>query len=107
MPADVTMSALSTQFIQVPVQATIGGLPYDPSSDAVAMAFMTGGLRPSTGDWHAGSWSATAQGIHLAQCLVGPKNGGTALAAATYQVWLMITDSPEVPVIAAGSLQVY
>jgi hypothetical protein len=106
MSTDVTISQLSTQYIQVPVSATIGGVPYNPSGDVVQLAFQTGQSQPS-GDWHTGSWVVTAQGGYLAQCLVGPSNGGVVLAPGLYQIWVMITDSPEIPVIAAGSLTVY
>jgi hypothetical protein len=100
------MLASSTMYVQVPVQATVAGVPYNPTADAVAMAFMPGSSQPSSGSWNTGSWSTTAQGNYLAQVLVGPANSGVVLAPGTYAVYVRITDSPEVPVLPAGNLQI-
>jgi hypothetical protein len=100
------MLAASTLYVQVPIQATVSGTPYDPTGDAVAMAFMPGSGQPGSGDWNTGSWQTTAQGIYLAQCLVGPENSGVVLAPGTYAVFVKITDNPEVPVLPSGSLQI-
>jgi hypothetical protein len=107
--ASVTMSHLSTQYVQVPIQAIVAGQAYDPTSDTVQLAFMTAWGAPGSGDWKAGTWdTSTAPGIYLAQCLVGP-GGTTTLAAGDYAIWVKITDSPhsaEVPVIQAGTLTI-
>jgi hypothetical protein len=103
--ASVTKSRLDTRFVQVPVQAVIGGESYDPTADTVQLAFMAGWALPGSGDWHTGSWTgSTAPGTYLAQCLVGPANGGIDLAPGTYDIWVQITDNPEVPVISTGTL---
>lgn len=104
MPS-VRMSRLSTQYVQVPVEAVVGGSAYDPTSDTVQMAFMAGWSLPQTPDWKSASWSdSTAPGIWLAQCLVGPANGGEDLEPGTYAIWVQITDHPEIPVLNPGSL---
>src|SRR5690348_7696566 len=103
----ISISSLSTEYIQVEVTATVNGSsPYNPTGDQVQMAFVTSG-DPVSGDWHSGAWqtiSSSAGPVYLAQCLVG--SGGVALAAGTYNVWLKITDSPEIPVRQIGLLQV-
>ena len=97
----VTQSVLSTQMLQilVTIRSPAG---YDPASDVVAMAFTPltyPGTSPAPGNWVTGSWSTFPGPAYWAQALVGPVNGGTALAIGTYQVWLRVTDSPEVPVL--------
>jgi hypothetical protein len=103
--AILTKSRLDTSYIQVPVQAVINGQAYNPTSDVVALAFMSAWALPASPDWHTGSWTgSTAPGIYLAQVLVGPENAGVDLTQGTYTVWVRITDNPEVPVINSGTL---
>ena len=102
----VTQSVLSTQYLQVLVttQAPAG---YNPTSDTVQMAFTPLTYPPtSPASWVSGSWSAFPGPAYWAQALVGPANGGTALSLGTYQVWLKITDSPEVPVLQSCLLTI-
>lgn len=80
------------------------GQPYDPVGDTVQFAFVVGNGYPQT--WYTGSWTTNIQGVYLAQCLLGPLNGGVVLAPATYVIWVQITDNPEVPVQLAGSMQI-
>lgn len=101
------MSALSTQYVQTPVRAFQQGQPYNPTGDAVVMAFIAGFGEPGNTDWKTASWAWTTaiNGYYIAQCLVGP--GGTiTLAQGTYAVWIKITDNPEIPVINTGSLTI-
>lgn len=101
----VRMSRLSTQYVQVPVEAIVNGSAYNPTADTVQMAFMAGWALPGNTDWLTASWSdSTAPGIWLAQCLVGPANSGKNLEPGTYAIWVRITDHPEVPVFTPGSL---
>jgi hypothetical protein len=103
------MSHLSTQYYLVPVAATKAGVTYNPTGDAVAFAFMpTPTQVPGSGDWVAGSWSTNTTSVlypYSAQCLIGP-SGTTALGIGTYIVYVRITDSPEIPVLTAGQLQI-
>lgn len=101
----MSMSTLSTEYVRVRVSATKNGIAYVPTSDTVAMAFVTPGSTPASGDWKTASWE-TAGSVYYAICLVGP--GGNALAAGTYKVWVKVTDSPEVPARpTADTLTVY
>jgi hypothetical protein len=104
----VSMSRLSLQYILVPVNATKSGEPYNPTGDAVNFAFLLnpGGV-PQVSDWVAGSWD-TLQNYnypYAVKCLVGP-GGAADLASGTYVVWVQIIDSPEIPVLIAGQLQI-
>lgn len=106
MQADTTVSSLSTEYVQVPIQAVVNGAPYDPTGDPVFMAFVPVGISNYPVSWFGGSWSTTVQGNFLAQCLVGPGAGGVVLAPGFYTVWVKITDSPEVPVKPVGTVQI-
>lgn len=103
-----SQSVLSTAYVQVPVTAwgTAGGA-YNPTGDAVAFAFTLANYpvtEPSA--WVTGSWVTFPGPAYWAQCLVGPQNGGTALSIGTYQVWVKVTDSPEVPVMQPTLLKI-
>lgn len=102
----IKQSALSLQYVQAQVSATAAGSPINPTGDVVQFAFPLDGAQPST--WYTGSWDGTSprsNGMYVAHCLVGP--GGTVtLTAGSYNVWVKVTDSPEVPVIDVGLLQI-
>jgi hypothetical protein len=107
MAAPLEISSLSKEYIRVPVSATAAGVPVNPTADVVQMAFVTSG-EPAGGDWKSADWETNAETsppTYYARCLVGP--GGTVtLADGTYQIWVKVTDSPEVPVKRAGVLVV-
>jgi|SRR5579859_7365161 len=98
MPS-VSQSVLSTQFLMVPV-TTRSPSPYNPTADLVQFAFPPLTI-PATSPavWYTGSWVTFPGPSYWAECLVGPVNGGVPLAAGSYQVWVKITDSPEVPAL--------
>ena len=96
--AVINQSVLSTPYIQVPV--TVLSPPgYDPTPDVVEFAF-TPATYPATtpSAWVTGSWADVTGPPWWAQCLVGPGTGGTPLTIGTWQVWVRVTDNPEVPV---------
>jgi len=104
----VSMSVLSTQYVQCPVtiQSPAG---YDPTGNTVAFAFMPltyPETTPGSGDWHTGSWQAFPGPVYWAQCLVGPANSGVSLAQGTYMVFVRVTDNPEVPVLQPFMIQI-
>jgi hypothetical protein len=103
----LTISSLSTVYVQVPVRAYREGQPYNPTGDPVSMAFLAGWDDPDSGDWHTASWGTSeADTTFLAQLLVGPGSGGLALGAGAWSIWVKITDSPEVPVMQPGQLTI-
>lgn len=100
---NLTISSLSKEYIRVAVSAKESGTAVDPTSDTVTMAFVTTD-EPVSGDFKTASWE-TDNGKYYARCLVGP--GGTiTLSDGLYSVWVKVTDSPEVPVLKAGTLMV-
>ena len=105
----IGMSQLSTQYVFIPVQATKSGVAYNPTGDAVQFAFMpTATQVPGSGDWVAGSWDTNTSSVlfpYSAKCLVGP-SGTTNPGIGRYYMYLKITDSPEIPVLIAGLLEI-
>lgn len=98
------MSVLSTQFFSVPISSILDGQQHDPTSDSVQFAFTSGrSQEPST--WYNGVWDTGSDGpYYTAKILVGPV--GVVLAKGTYTGWVKITDSPEVPVLRVGTLEI-
>lgn len=104
----LTLSSLSTEYVRVAVSATTSGAAVDPTADTVQMAFTAEGVAPVAGDWKTSSWevdATTNPDTYYARCLVGP-SGTVALSAALFDVWVKISDSPEVPIRKAGSIRV-
>ncbi len=102
-----TISSLATAYVRVPVYADQLGIVVNPTSFTVLMAFVSGPANPGPADWQSASWTTTAQGQYVAQCLVGP-NGGTValLPGLTYNVWIQIQASPETVIIDTGQMEV-
>ena len=105
----IGMSHLATMYVFIPFAVTKSGVPYNPTGDAVAFAFMPTAVQvPQVSDWVAGSWDTDTTSVlypYSAKCLVGPA-GTTTLGIGAYIVYVRITDSPEIPVLIAGQLQV-
>lgn len=105
----LTISALSLEYVRVAVSAEEDGVAVDPTGDTVQMAFPAQGVAPVAGDWKAATWetdATTEPDTRYARCLVGP--GGTVtLAAGFYDVYVKVTDAPEVPILKAGQLRVF
>lgn len=102
------ISAASLEYVRVRVEAIQSGSFYDPTADAVAMAFIGGNADPVSGDWKTASWDSdttATPAVYRAQCLVGPA-GTVTLTAGVYAVWVKITDSPEIPVKRAGQIKI-
>lgn len=96
----ITRSVLDTEYLTYPIAFTIGGTTQNPTGDPVAFAFMPNpaNTNPTTGDWHTGQWITTGTGTYQAQILIGPANSGIALTVGVWNVWIRITDSPEIPI---------
>lgn len=100
-----TLPALSTIYLRAKVTAVDeAGSNISIANDAVDFAFMLDGKTPAVGDWKTGSWGAP----NVARILIGPGAGAaTALTAGNqYQVWVRVTDNPEVPVLQVDTLNV-
>lgn len=96
-------SALSLQYIFVPVRARFNGTRYDPSTDVVKMAFPLTGVDPITGDWKTADWE-TRGSTHYARCLVGPTGAFVPVADTQCDILVKVTDNPETPVIKADTV---
>lgn len=107
----LSQSALSTQPVQVQVTAiTTTGAAYNPTPDVVQMAFVPQSYpqaAPQTSQWVTASWATDASGNYWATCLVGPANGGTALTAGSYVLFVKVTDNPAVPVLPGPLLSIF
>lgn len=98
---DLTQPATSLAYVHVPIRDLISGAVL--SGDSVEMAFPAAGAAPASGDWKPATWltvTATTPDTYYARCLVGPA-GTVTLTAGSYDVWVRVTDSPEVPVLRA------
>ncbi len=108
--ADLTRPAQSLEFIKIPIGFTESGSALDPTTDQVAMAFVTegAGVTGSTtfinGDWETDS-SDTANPIYYARTLVGPGGDYVPSADTAIDVYVRISDSPEVPVKKAVTVR--
>jgi hypothetical protein len=105
----IAVSHLATEYVLIPVSATKSGLSYNPTADVVQFAFMpTATQVPGSSDWVTGSWDTDTASLiypYSAKCLVGPA-GTTTLGLGTYVIYVKITDSPEIPVLICGQLQI-
>jgi hypothetical protein len=100
----LTVPATSTVYIWQQVLATLGGSTYNPTSDAVSMAFQPMpqyGPPANATSWNPATWETDSGSVpvYWAKCLIGPSNGGVLLAPGAYAIQVKITDSPEVPTI--------
>jgi hypothetical protein len=89
--------AISVEYVKVAVTGPTG---VDLSDLDVELAIVDDGQIPDVGDWKAGTWIGSSAAV-----LIGP---GTDLALdqGTYDVYVKITSSPEVPVLPSGSIHI-
>lgn len=91
-------SVLDAEALDFTVTAAANGLPYDPRSATVEMAFLAAWSDPTSPDWHAGTWNVGLTGLPAAQVNPGP--GGLALVVGSYYVWVRVTD----PMLSASPI---
>lgn len=104
-----SIPATSLQYLDPPVVVTpkdLDNVPFDPTTDSVAFAFVANGDDIDLATFYPGVWgtdASTTPDTYQATILVGP--GGTVtLIEGNYNVLIKITDSPEVPVIPIPGL---
>jgi hypothetical protein len=90
------ISSQSTEYILVAVTASVV-----VTGDPVALAFTAPGADPVSGDWLTGSWVNGK-----ARILVGP-GGAKTLTAGSWDLWVRVTDNPEIPVRRVDQITVY
>jgi len=95
----------TVEYVRTPVCATVNGLSYDPTGDTVEFAFCPASQTddPPVLTWYSGQWQ-TVSGVYYAECLVGGPS--VPVAHGTYEVFVRVTDSPEIPLKSAGLLKV-
>jgi len=101
--------ALSTEFVRVAIGAVEDGVILDPTVDSLQMAFPLTGVKPIAGDWKSATWetdTSTTPVTYYARALVGPTGVVTLTAGTLYDVYVKITDSPEIVVRDTGALAV-
>jgi hypothetical protein len=94
----------SQEYVSASITATVAGAPYNPTSDLVEFSFPTPGARPTV--WYPGSWDPAPNprtNVYTAICLIGP-TGTANPPIGTYQVFIRVTDNPEIPILPAGLL---
>ncbi len=102
-----TLSAASTEYVQVVVSARENGAFVDLSATDVEMGFSATSATPT---WRTASWdvdtSTRPAPTYRAQCLVGPDGGVETLAPGTYWVWVKIEDNPATIIRQASLIRV-
>lgn len=105
-----SQSALSTEYISVPLTATEAGAAVVPTADVVQMAFVAAGSSPATGDWKSATWetdSTTTPTTYFVRCLVGPAGGVITLTEGLYDTFVKIGDNPETVVHRTGAVAIF
>jgi len=105
-----SVSALSTEYLLIPVAATEQGITVNPTTQSVDVAATVQGAEPLSGDWKSAAWESDTTDadspVYSARLLIGPA-GVLTLTAGVYELWLRVTDNPEVVVRRAQSLWVF
>lgn len=101
--ANQFISSLSKQKIFAEVTTTAVA---DPTSDTVAVAVAPTYTPVTT--WAAATWVTQPGGVFLVSVLIGPGTDIGPLAVGIYNVWVRVTDNPEIPVMrATDTLTIY
>lgn len=113
------IAAVSLEYVNANWTAECAGVMIDPTGQtagqpqlAVQFAFPVSSgnvLKPAEPvTWYAGAWLlATTSTGFIAQCLVGTGGALTLTAGVIYDVWSMVTSSPEIPRKFVGQQPVY
>ncbi len=107
---DIERPAQSLEFVKIPVGLTEAGSAIDPTGDQVEMAFVAegAGVTASTtfvsGDWETDATDPTTT-VYYARTLVGPGGDYVPSADTAIDVYVRISDSPEVPVKKAVTIR--
>lgn len=104
-------SALTTEYLRYRVHHVVAGEEQDPTGAPVRFAFAEPGAEPAEDDFTDGGWETedieSAAPAYFARCLVGPHpEGGVALSAGTYDVWVDVEGDFEHPVRLVDRLRI-
>lgn len=93
--SDLRIPSTSVQYVQMRVDTTT-----DPTGLLVSMAVTPRGTEPTAGDFRTAAWTAGTP--YKAQVLIGTAASGIGvLTEGTYQVWVKVTSTPEIPVMCS------
>lgn len=84
------------------VRVTVSEGGVDITGDDVQLAFVVEGTAPVELDWEDADWEVGGP-PYVASILVGP-GGVLELTEGKYEVWVRVTDNPEIPVRAVFRL---
>jgi hypothetical protein len=99
------ISELSLQYVKVRLDVYQAGLLTDTTTAPVAFSFVEPGTAPV--EWNDGDWEAYGD-KQFARVMVGPGSDVGSLSAGSWDVYLKVTTSPEIPVFRVpDTLQVY
>jgi len=100
----IRISQYSSEYVRVRVEAEKAGVDFNPTADAVVFAFPVVGADPDT--WYAATWETEAgtPPRYHAMCLVGTT---AILTEGTYDVYVKVTDDPEIPVKRVGQVAIF
>lgn len=87
----------SVELVRVPVTPPYG---ISITDQPVSIAIVARGAYPDDGDLHAAAWDSQDR----ATLLIGP--GHLSFAPGVYEVFVKVTDSPEIPLLRAGFITV-
>lgn len=93
MPERTSIYRDSKEYLRIPVTPPAG---VTIAAQVVEVAVLPVGQAPIETDWQTASWSG-----NTALLLIGP-----GLTPGQNRVWLRVTDSPEIPVLLAGTITV-
>jgi hypothetical protein len=91
----------STEYLKVAVTADV-----TLSAQTVDVAVIAARGRPTAPDWKPAAWTGTPGTTRTAMLLIGP-DSDVVLPVADYDIWVKLTDNPEIPTDPAGRLTIY
>jgi hypothetical protein len=93
--------AVSVEYVHVPVTSDV-----QLDTQAVQIVFLGATASPTDATtWNDAEWEGSAGTTRSARILIGTGSDVGELAAGTWSVWVKVTDTPEVPVRSAGTIQ--
>lgn len=101
----LVLPSASTEYVPVRVRVRED---VNPTSAPISLAFMQGGIPPSSGNWVTAAWDpddTTDPPTYWAQTLVGA-SGAITLPVGEWAVWIRIEALPEEVIHRVGRLVV-
>lgn len=98
---NISRPAESTEYVEATITSDV-----TLNTQPVEFAILTSAPVDAT-TWTAGAWVGSAATTRVARILVGPDAGALDPGVGRYRVYVRVDDTPEKPVIDAGSLHLY